>query len=352
MGLLLAFVILSISISFLCSILEAVLLSITPSYIVQQRETRPRLHGQLKALKDRIDQPLAGILTLNTIAHTFGAAGVGAQVGVVFGDGYLALASAVMTLLILVLSEIIPKTLGAMHWQPIAPYLPFVLNIMTAVMKPAIKASDLITRWMGYSAPTTDLRSEIKSLTNLGRETAELDEDEQRVISNILDLHEVKLRDIMTPRTVCEYLDVNDTVGAVIPKLEEEVFSRYPVLGKDEHPHGIAFQTDLLGAPPDSKVSQWMRPAQIFTDETSAEAAFSTLLAEHQHMGLVYDQYGTWLGLVTLEDILETILGMPIIDETDDIPNMRRFARKRWENRLKRGSRIPDEASIQASDRA
>ena len=247
-----------------------------------------------------------------------------------------------MTLLILVLSEIIPKTLGAMHWQSLAPYLPFALNILTTVMKPAIKASDLITRWMGYAAPTTDLRSEIKSLTNLGRETNELDEDEQRVISNILDLHEVKLRDIMTPRTVCEYLDVNDTVGSVMAKLEEEVFSRYPVLGKDEHPHGIAFQTDLLGAPPDSLVSQWMRPVRIFTDETSAEAALSALLSEHQHMCLVYDQYGTWLGVVTLEDILETILGMPIIDETDDIPNMRRFARKRWENRLKRGARYPE----------
>ncbi|MEX2365266.1 MAG: CBS domain-containing protein, partial [Pseudohongiellaceae bacterium] len=178
-------------------------------------------------------------------------------------------------------------------------------------------------------------RSEIKSMTALGRESGELDEDEQRVIANILDLHEVRLRDIMTPRTVCEYVDKNITAGELIDKLHKTVFSRFPVLDADEHPHGVVFRTDLLEADKETPVAELMKPVRIFTDETSAETVLTALLAEHQHMGLVYDQYGTWLGLVTMEDILETILGQSIMDETDDIPNMRRFARKRWENRLK-----------------
>lgn len=339
MTLLLAFVFISIGVSFACSILEAVLLSVTPSFIAQQREQRPRLYERLKALKDRIDQPLAAILTLNTIAHTFGAAGVGAQVGVVFGDGYLAIASAIMTLLILVLSEIIPKTLGAMHWQRIAPFLPMLLSVLILLMKPAIKFSDHLTRWMGYASPTEDLRNEIKSLTRYGRDTGELDDDERRVICNILDLHDVKLREIMTPRTVCDYMQPEQTVSEVLAKQESAAFSRYPVLGKDEHPYGIVFLNDILSAEPGQTMEALMKPALVLVDSISAETALTKLLAEHQHMCLIYDEYGTWLGLVTLEDILETILGQAIIDETDDIPNMRRFARKRWESRLREANR-------------
>ena len=338
MGLLLAFVVLSISVSFLCSVLEAVLLSITPSYIASLRDSRPELHEQLRALKDRIDQPLAAILTLNTVAHTFGAAGVGAQVGVVFGDGYLALASAVMTFLVLVLSEIIPKTLGARYWDKLAPALPLFMRGMIFILRPFIALSDTITRTMGGGAPEMDLRAEIKAMTTLGRESDKLDEDERRVIANILDLHEVSLRNIMTPRTVCEYIKSGSSAGENVEMLRDTVFSRYPVLDDDEHPQGVVFRSEVLDADPDTPISELLKPVRIFTDNISAEAALSTLLNEHQHMALIYDDYGTWLGLVTMEDILETILGLPIMDETDDIPNMRRHAKRRWEHRLKNRS--------------
>jgi len=335
MGLLLAFAFISISVSFACSILEAVLLSVTPSYIANQRKSKPKLYEQLKQLKDHIDKPLAAILTLNTIAHTFGAAGVGAQVGVVFGDGFLAIASAIMTLLVLILSEIIPKSLGAKNWRSLAPFMPVILNIMSVAMKPAIRLSDVLTRWMGANVSDIDLRSEIKSLTDLGAESGELDADEQRVITNILYLHEIKLRDVMTPRTVCEFVSKDDTAGELLDKLHETVFSRFPVIDEDEHPHGVIFRTDILEADPSATAESLMKPVQIFTDNVSAETLLGALLVQHQHMSLVYDEYGTWMGLVTLEDILETILGQAIMDETDDIPNMRRHARRRWENRLK-----------------
>lgn len=335
MSLLIAFVLISVSVSFLCSLLEAALLSVTPSFIAQLKQEGSSRYEALRRLKDKIDQPLAAILTLNTIAHTGGAAGVGAQVTVLMGDGYLGIASAVMTLIILIFSEIIPKTLGARYWRGFAAYLPAVLNPLIIILKPFIWLSDHITSWMGERETTLNLRAEIKALTSLGRELDELDQDEQRVIANILDLHDIKARDIMTPRTVCEYVTTTTTVAEMIEQSRKDQFSRYPVLDDEGHPHGVVFRSDLVEAEPTQLVSELMKPLKVITDNESAENVLTSLLKEHQHMSLVYDDYGTWLGLLTMEDIIETILGQPIMDETDDIPNMRRFARRRWEHRMK-----------------
>jgi CBS domain containing-hemolysin-like protein len=335
MSLLITFVLISVSISFLCSLLEAALLSVTPSYIAQLKQEGSPRYIALRQLKDKIDQPLAAILTLNTIAHTGGAAGVGAQVTVLLGDGYLGIASALMTLVILIFSEIIPKTLGARYWRSFAAFLPAVLGPLIVLLKPFIWLSDHITSWIGEREQPLNLRAEIKAMTSLGRELDELDQDEQRVIANILDLHDIKARDIMTPRTVCEYVSTTTTVAEMIAQSRKDQFSRYPVLDEDGHPHGVVFRSDLVEADPNQCVSELMKPLKVITDNESAENVLTSLLKEHQHMSLVYDDYGTWLGLLTMEDIIETILGQPIMDETDDIPNMRRFARRRWEHRMK-----------------
>ena len=335
MSLLIAFVLISVFVSFACSLLEAALLSVTPSYVAQLKNDGAPSYPVFRQLKDKIDQPLAAILTLNTIAHTGGAAGVGAQVTVLFGDGYLGIASAIMTMVILIFSEIIPKTLGARYWRSFAPFLPSILSFLIILLRPFIWMSDHITSWMGDSHQALDLRSEIKAMTSLGRELDELDEDEQRVIANILDLHDIKARDIMTPRTVCEYVSTTTTVTEMIAQSRKDHFSRYPVLDEEGHPHGVVFRSDLVEAAPEQSVSELMKPVKVITDNESAESVLTSLLKEHQHMCLVYDDYGTWLGLLTMEDIIETILGQAIMDETDDIPNMRRFARRRWEHRKK-----------------
>lgn len=335
MSLLIAFVVLSIAVSFVCSILEAALLSITPSYIAQQKLTRPKLYEQLKVLKDKIDQPLAAILTLNTVAHTVGATGVGAQVTLVFGDGYLGIASAIMTILILVLSEIMPKTIGARYWPQLTPILPVMLNSMITLLKPFIWLSDQIMKLFGGSHHEHDLRQEIKALTVLGRELNKLDEDEQRVIANILDLHDIKVRDIMTPRTVCETASPEEPLDSFAERVKVGQFSRYPVLDKDEAPLGIAFRYDMLNITKQKTVADLMKPVKVISDKMSVEQLMAQLMHDRQHMCLVYDEYGTWLGLVTMEDVIETIIGQPIMDETDDIPNMRRFAKRRWEHKLK-----------------
>ncbi|QGX40216.1 CNNM domain-containing protein [Permianibacter aggregans] len=335
MALLIAFVVLSIGVSFVCSILEAALLSITPSFIAHQKQTHPKRYERLKALKDKIDQPLAAILTLNTIAHTVGALGVGAQVTVLYGDGYLGIASAVMTLLILVLSEILPKTIGARYWPQLTPFLPVVLNGMIFVLKPFIWFSDQIMKLFGGTPHHYDLRQEIKSLATLGRELNQLDEDEQRVIRNILDLHDIKVRDIMTPRTVCETIRPDVPLGDLIEHVRENQFSRYPVLAEDESPLGLVFRYDLLNADLNKTAVDIMKPVTVVIDTVSAERIMSQMMRERQHMCVVYDEYGSWLGLVTMEDVIETIIGQSIMDETDDIPNLRRFAKRRWEHKLK-----------------
>ncbi|MDT8427758.1 MAG: CNNM domain-containing protein [Pseudomonadales bacterium] len=335
MSLLIAYAVFSIVVSFLCSILEAALLSITPSFIAQQKLHRPWLYEGLKALKEKIDQPLAAILTLNTVAHTVGAIGVGAQAAEVFGSGYLGIVSAVMTLLILVLSEILPKTVGAKYWPQMAPVLPHTLNGMIFLLKPFIWMSDQLMKLFGGKEPELDLRQEIKALTVLGRELNKLDDDEQRVISNILDLHDIKVRDIMTPRAVCEVTRPEESIEEFAERVRKGQFSRYPVLSEDEQPLGVVFRYDMLDLAEQKTVSELMKPVNVVSDTMSVENLMGLLLHERKHISLVYDEYGSWLGLVTMEDVLEAIIGQTIMDETDDIPNMRRFAKRRWEHRQK-----------------
>lgn len=335
MVLLIVFAFVAIGISFLCSILEAALLSITPSYIAQLKSERPHLHDQLQRLKSTIDRPLAAILTLNTIAHTVGAAGVGAQVGVVFGDGYLAIASAVMTLLILVLSEIIPKTIGAKFWRGIAPALPPLLNTMIIGLKPFIWASDQITKRIGGNAHDIDIRAEIKALAIVGNEQKAIDDDEKRVISNILDLHAIKVSKAMTPRMVCEAVRPDSTIGEFLDQVKAMPYSRFPVIDDDEVPHGVILRNEALESHRDEKVSNLAREVEVLSPSIDLESALTRFLEARKHMAVVFDEHGSWLGLITMEDIIETILGQPIMDETDTIPSLRRYAKQRWGQRIK-----------------
>ncbi|RTE85882.1 MULTISPECIES: CNNM domain-containing protein [Gammaproteobacteria] len=347
MFLLIVFAFIAIGVSFLCSILEAALLSITPSYVAKLKEERPRLHKKLGVLKSNIDRPLAAILTLNTVAHTAGAAGVGAQVGVVFGDGYLAAASAIMTILILVLSEIVPKTIGAKFWRQLAPLLPGILNFMIVSLKPFIWMSDKITQRIG-GEENIDVRSEIKALATLGHEQKAIDTDERRVISNILDLHTIRVRDVMTPRTVCQAVEPDETVSDFLQRVKAMPYSRFPVIDKDEVPHGFILRNEALEAQSDCEIKDLARQVEVVMETIDIEQVMTRLLEQKQHMALVFDEHGSWLGLVTLEDIIETILGQPIMDETDTIPSLRRYAKQNWNKRLQRGNGNADETKPDA----
>lgn len=335
MSLLIAFSALSIGVSFLCSILEAALLSVTPSYIAALRGDSPKLARRLRRLKEAIDDPLAAILTLNTIAHTGGATGVGAQVAVLFGEAWLGLASGIMTLAILVLSEIIPKTIGAKHWQRIAPYLPAVLGTLMTLLVPFVWLSRKITGRIG-SSEEVDVRAEISALTEIGRDQQALDDDEQHIIQNTLRLHQIKVQDVMTPRAVCKFLDPETTVARFKAEYRQLPFSRYPIIDSDGAPLGYVHKSDLLGLEDEVLVRTVARAARTVKATTNIDYLFGEMLRERQHLLLVYDDLGTWVGLATLEDILETIIGREIMDETDNVSNLRRYARQRWSRRLKR----------------
>ena len=335
MSLLIAFAALSIGFSFLCSVLEAALLSVTPSYVASLKAGSPRLFSRLRRLKDHIDDPLAAILTLNTIAHTGGATGVGAEVAVLFGEAWLGLASAAMTLAILVLSEIIPKTIGAKHWRRIAPYLPAVLGVMMTILAPFVWLSKKVTRRIG-TAEEVDVRSEISALAEIGRDQHALDDEEHAIIQNTLRFHEIKVSAVMTPRAVAKHLTPGITVGEFKAAFGKLPFSRYPLIDEQGAPLGYVHKSDLLHVQDDAPVRDSARKAMTVKDTTNVDYLFGEMLRERQHLVLVYDDLGTWVGLVTLEDILETIIGRDIMDETDNVSNLRRYAKQRWSRRLRR----------------
>jgi len=336
MTLLIAFAILSIGFSFLCSILEATLLSITPSYIASLKKDSPELFARLRKLKDNIDDPLSAILTLNTIAHTVGATGVGAQVAVVFGEAWLGAASAVMTLAILILSEIIPKTIGAKYWRGLAPRLPAVLGFLMKSLLPFIWVSKQITRRIGSGEPDVDIRAEISALAEIGRDQQSLDNDERRMIQNVLRFHEIKVSAVMTPRTVCKIIAPDITVEAFREKVKAGPFSRYPMIDEEGEALGYIHRSDLIGLSDDSDLKGVLRQVKRVKAITNIELVFAEMLRERQHLAVVYDELGIWMGIVTLEDILETLLGTEIMDETDNVSNLRRYAKQRWSRRLKK----------------
>lgn len=336
MTLLIVLVVFTVGTSFLCSMLEASLLSITPSYIARLEENEPKLYKKISSLKSHIDRPLAAILMLNTIANTAGASCIGAQVAVVFGSQYVALASAVMTVLILTCSEIIPKTIGATYWQKLVGLLCFSLSIMLFVLKPFLKLFELITALITpKNGMKTDIREEIKALTKMGRTENFLDDDEYNMICNTLNLEDIKIKNLLTPRNVCATVLAGISIREFIETATRHSFSRYPVMKNEEEEVflGYVHKSDMLGKDPTLTINDSIRPILEIASTSSVDYVFTEMLRTHNHIGVVYDELGTWLGIVTMEDVLETILGQEILDETDKVIDMRTYAKLIWSNK-------------------
>jgi CBS domain containing-hemolysin-like protein len=334
MTLLIIFAVLSVAVSFVCSILEATLLSMTPSYIATVQHENPKLAAKLGALKDNLDRPLAAILTLNTVAHTVGAAGVGAQVTAMYGSAYLGMASGIMTIVILIFSEIIPKTMGATYWRKLAPSCVKILNMMIICLKPFILMSELITRRIGQGhSDDIDMREEIIAMAHVAKDANEIDEDESRVIRNILDLHNVKIKDIMTPRNVVFTIDSSMTIADFDAVKAHIPFSRLPLYDKEEF-FGYFHKAEILSHDNSTKLTDIAKPLVVYLPNQNAEYVFNEMLRTRNHMVIIYDERGTWLGIVTMEDIIETILGREIVDESDTCIDMRKIAKAKWRRRL------------------
>jgi CBS domain containing-hemolysin-like protein len=332
---------LALSVSFLCSILEAALLSITPSYLAKLEQDRPKVGARVRALKRHIDRPLAAILSLNTIANTVGAAGVGAEAQRLWGSEVLAVASGVLTLLILFLSEIIPKTLGALYWRRLTGFMAAVLPVLILMLLPLVLLAEAVTRVMRRRRVSEKLsREEFAALARVGEEQGVFDESEMRILRNLFLFGSLRTRDIMTPRTVMFSLEENTTVRDAIADRGTMTFSRVPIWsGTPDQVTGYILKDQLLLRAArnelDVQVRSFAREVLMVPDTVALPALFEKLLDNREHIAVVVDEYGGLDGVVTMEDVLETLIGLEIVDEMDSVRDMRAMARAKWEVRAK-----------------
>ena len=326
---------LALGVSFLCSLLEATLLSLTPTYLASLDNKRPKLASLWRGFKEDIDKPLAAILSLNTIAHTVGAAGAGAQATKLFGEVYFGVISAVLTLLILVFSEIIPKTLGARYWQRFVPFTVTSLKFLILALYPMVRLSEGITRMLKKDGDRPVFsRNDFLAMAEQGQNEGRLDDAEAEVIRNLMAFREARVRSIMTPRTVVQAVRADTPVRAFLAREEATVLSRLPVYSEQiDTVDGLVLRDDLLAAAArdeqDRPVRDYQRQALFVLDRMHLPTLVKRLTQNRTHLAVVVDEYGVTQGVVTMEDVIETLLGLEIMDEADTVADMQALARAR-----------------------
>ena len=340
-SLLIAFLVLSIGFSFLCSILEAIILSVTPSYVAVHEKQGTVFGERLSKLKKDIDRPLAAILSLNTIAHTIGAAGVGAQAQIIWGQESLTIVSILLTLAILFLSEIIPKTLGANYWKTLAPFAVQGLIVLIFILYPLVIVCEWITGLLKKGNDSVLSREEITAMAELGEQSGAIAKNESKIIGNLLGFDEIKVKDIMTPRIVVYAAEESDSIDSYYSEHDEIRFSRIPLYDEEiDSITGYFLKDHLLEAlikkRGEEQLSTLKREIIGVPEMLPLPKLFERFLYEREQIALVVDEFGGMQGIVTLEDCVETLLGLEIMDELDNIDDMQEWARKQWEKRARR----------------
>jgi CBS domain containing-hemolysin-like protein len=347
MSLLLFYGIISIFFSFLCSILEAVLLSVTPTFINIKKSEGKVYATSLEILKKDVDKPLIAILTLNTIAHTVGSILVGVQAEKVYGNGdnSIMIVSAVMTFLILVLSEIIPKTIGATYWKQLANFTDKALHVLIFPLKwtGILWLLQLTTKLIGGEGHHGSVlsREDFHAMTDIAHEEGVFQESESTIIKNLINFKEISVKDIMTPRTVMKIASQNMKIQSFYDENPNLKFSRIPIYGDNaDEITGYFLKDNLLEAIIKGNGEKLLKSIQrellVTTRNLPIPKLFETLIAKREHIALVVDEYGSVSGLVTQEDVIETLLGLEIMDESDNVADLQKLARKGWETRAKR----------------
>lgn len=338
MTLLIIYALIAVCFSFLCSIAEAVLLSVDTPYLAALEQDGKSSAPVLRVLKEKINEPLAVILTLNTIAHTVGAAGVGAQAAYVFGSAYEGVIYAVLTLVILVFSEIIPKAIGAQYWRQLAPATGFVLKFLVKTLYVFVFMSNRLTSWLSPDEPTKGFnRSEFTALAELGEQEGGLDPQEARVLQNLMLLGEKDIRSVMTPHSVIFSLPADALCSDFLDAERERDFTRIPLVEDLDKYIGFVLRSDVLLAlangKGDTPLRSISRELPAVLDKFSLLKAFDEYLSGRHHIKLVVNEYGDATGLLSLEDILEELIGSEIVDETDRVTDMQVLARRLFRQR-------------------
>jgi len=327
--------------SFICSIAESVLLSLSPIHIAYLEKNKHPAGTILNSLKVDLDKPLAAILTLNTVAHTVGAAGVGAQASIVFGEASLGIVSAVLTLLILFISEIIPKTLGATHAKKLAPITAYTLKYMIITLKPIITICEFVTKRLVADKSKSDMsRDEFSIMTQLGEKHGAINSQESKIVQNLLMLQAIDIKHAMTPSTVIFSEVAHLSVDEFFHKHQKVRFSRIPIYDKSNQDFiGFVLRADLLLAQArgnsQTTLKTYLREMPTLLETMTLSHAMEEVLSGKHHMALIVNEYGTVRGILTLEDILESLIGHEIIDEGDKHIDMQKMAKRRWKIKSK-----------------
>lgn len=346
MTLLIIYGLISIGFSFLCSILEAVLLSVTPTFISLKLAEQKSFAKTLKSLKDNVNQPLIAILTINTIAHTVGAILVGVQAEKTFGSGNNAvgIVSAIMTVLILVVSEIIPKTIGATYWKELANFTAKTTKVLMFPLKVTgiLWLLELTTKLIGKHGDYQNVsREEFHAMADMAQEEGVFQEAESKVIKNIINFESILVKDIMTPRTVMKVASENISIQGFYERNPNLKFSRIPIYENSQDDiSGYILKDQLFEAiiknNGEKPLKSIKREIYITQRNVPIKTLFEKLIDIHEHVALVVDEYGSVSGIVTQEDIIETLLGLEIVDESDGAEDLQVLARKMWEKRASR----------------
>lgn len=327
-----------LAVSFLCSMLEAVFLSVTPSFVAMAVRDQKRSGKLMEHLKENIDRPISAILTLNTVSHTIGTAVVGALVQREYGDEFVTITSILLTIAILFLSEIIPKVIGATYWKELAPFTAYTVQLLIFLVYPLVRISEFIGKLFTRPDEIVMTREEMVANAELGVEEGTLQKKESNVIKNLLMLDKLFVSDIMTPRSVMFALEAEETVEEVAQKFKPIRFSRIPVYDSNlDNIIGLTHRYKILEALSSDQHTLKIRNITLeintVPERMTVAAVIDLFVKRKEHLALAVDEYGIVTGLVTLEDAIETLLGVEIVDEFDNITDMRQYALEQWQIR-------------------
>ena len=342
MALLLFFLLGALGISFLCSILESTLMSTPISYITMREEEGYKPAVRFKEYKQDPSRAIAAILSLNTIANTIGAAGVGRQATLLFGSAWFGVVSAVTTILILIFAEIIPKTIGTTRWRSLMGFTTGAIRTLIFIMYPLVLLIELISNWITpEDAPEAVVsRDEVSAMANVAEEEGDLEEDENTIIQNLISMDEVPAYEVMTPRVVCEIAPESMTLKSFYKNKRFRHHSRIPVYANDdEYITGYILRMEALQLMAedefDTTLGEIRRDVATFDEDTPLDKIWDEMLSKDEQIAIIINEYGSFQGILTLEDVIETLLGSEIVDENDTVRDMQQLARDRWKKRAR-----------------